>query len=75
MATVDASAVRVLQQPHLECAARSVELFRSLKNVGKDDLDNIFGFAFVFYDAQSHAEDEALVAVHDHGQSVMVAGE
>jgi hypothetical protein len=50
-------------------------LFHSLKNVGKNDLDDVFGFAFVLYDTQSHAEHEALIAVHDHGQSVMVAGE
>lgn len=57
------------------CAVLRVEFSRVAENIQENDLDDIFGFAFILDDPQGYAEDEPLITVDDYRQGVVVAVE
>ena len=61
----------ILQEPHLQCAARRVELFHLLENICKDGLHEVLCFTLVLYDAECDADHEALIAIYNDCEGIV----
>jgi len=70
---VDGAMVCVLEYPHLSSAFGRVELCHRPENFQEDALHNVFGLAWIANDFQGNAEDKAVIAVEQNGQSVVAA--
>jgi hypothetical protein len=67
-----ASAIRVLQEPHAHRAARWIVQVRLAVNLEKDFLSDVLGLSFVSQDVGRHAVDQADVATKQCPQGIAV---
>ena len=71
---IKSAMIRILKQPHFECAFARVELCHRAVNFEEDVLGNVFGLSPVPDDFERDAEDETMVALKQDGKSVVDAG-
>src|SRR5580698_1640379 len=63
--------IGVLENPHFSSAFGGVKLCHRPENFQENALHDVFGFSGIADDFESNAEDKAVVAVEQDGQSVV----
>jgi hypothetical protein len=64
--------IRVLKQPHFSSALRRIELRRRAKNFKEHRLHQIFGFTCIAQYSQRDIHHQAMIAVEENGQRIML---
>jgi len=66
--------IGVLKDPHLKNALTGIKIRRCPEDIEINRLYNLFSFTGITDNAESHAKDEAVVAVKEHTEGILPAG-
>jgi hypothetical protein len=64
----------VVEEPALQITLGLIENFRSLIEIGKHGLHDVFRLANIVNDARRDAHDQAIVAIENHSHSLLIVG-